>query len=155
MKIRKDVFFTKKDCKVLDNIIINQDQAQIKKKFNYDIKFREKFRLGTYYGNQKGFRGAHIDTGPNFKHRKLSLVICLSDSSKYQGGIFSLLNLPGSKKKSFKFNRGDAIIFRSHLLHQVTPVTSGKRQVIISFMWDNDGEKIRNTEISREKRFSF
>ena len=34
-------------------------------------------------------------------------------------------------------------IFDSKILHGVEPVTSGKRQVLISFMWDEEGNQIR------------
>lgn len=73
------------------------------------------------------------------EHRKMSVVICLSKMDNYEGGIFKFVDL----KKEFKFDIGDAIIFKSNLLHGVEPFTSGKRQVLISFMWDTDGEQIR------------
>lgn len=59
----------------------------------------------------------------------------------YEGGIFKFVDL----NKEFKFDIGDAIIFKSNLLHGVEPITNGKRQVLISFMWDDDGEQIRQT----------
>lgn len=49
-------------------------------------------------------------------------------------------------KKDFKFDIGDMIIFDSNLLHGVDPVTSGKRQVLIFFMWDEEGEQIRQNK---------
>lgn len=67
------------------------------------------------------------------------MVVCLSSVNDYEGGIFNFVNL----NKKFKFDKGDAIIFDSNLLHGVEPVTSGIRKVLITFMWDEDGENIR------------
>ena len=38
--------------------------------------------------------------------------------------------------KSFRFDRGQAVIFRPDLLHGVEPVTKGTRKVLISFLYD-------------------
>ena len=88
---------------------------------------------------KKVFYIPHTDTQGEMQHRKISIVICLSKIDDYEGGIFKFINL----KKDFKFDVGDTIIFDSNILHGVQPVTSGKRQVLISFMWDEEGEQIR------------
>lgn len=46
-------------------------------------------------------------------------------------------------KKKFKFDIGDIIIFKSSLLHSVEPILTGKRHVMINFMWDEEGELFR------------
>ena len=73
-------------------------------------------------------------------HRQISVVICLSSEKDYKGGIFKFIDL----NKQFKFDIGDAIIFKSSLLHGVEPITSGKRKVLISFMWNNDNQVTKN-----------
>ena len=139
-KIRKDIFFNKDDSILLDNIVFTSKKDIIKDKFDIDLKYRENYKLGTYYGDVKGFYVPHTDT-QGYAHRKISFVVCLSNKENYKGGIFKFVDLD----KGFKFDKGDAVFFRSDLLHGVQPVTDGKRQVIISFMWDEEGEKKRNT----------
>ena len=138
-KIRKDVFFSQSESKEIDNKYFYKIQDIVKKNFKLTLKYRETYKIGTYYGNEKGFYIPHTDTQGKMHHRKISLVICLSKIDNYQGGIFKFINL----KKEFKFDIGDTLIFDSNILHGVDPVTLGKRQVLVSFLWDKDGEQIR------------
>ena len=138
-KIRKDIFFPASDCGILDTVLFNEKKAMIKNYFNIDHSYRETYKLGIYHGNEQGFYKEHTDTQGNMEHRKLSMVICLSDKDDYEGGIFSFVTL----NKNYKFDNGDAIFFRSNLLHKVSPVTYGVRKVLISFIWDEDGETLR------------
>ena len=136
-KIRKDIYFNTQDCSTLDKFIIKN--KELNDKFNYLIEFREKFKLGKYYGSEGGFYIPHTDTQGGMEHRKLSMVICISHKEDYEGGLFKFIDL----RKEFKFDYGDAVFFKSHLLHGVEPVTGGLREVLISFLWDKDGEGIR------------
>ena len=138
-KIRKDVFFSLRESKEIDNIYFYKIQKIVKENFKLTLKYREKYKIGTYYSDEKGFYIPHTDTQGTKQHRKISIVICLSKIDDYEGGIFKFINL----KKDFKFDIGDTIIFDSKILHGVEPVTSGKRQVLISFMWDEEGNQIR------------
>ena len=54
--------------------------------------------------------------------RKLSMTIQLSDPSEYEGGDL----IVNDKLINFK-TPGQAILFRSNLIHEVTPVTKGDR----------------------------
>ena len=96
--------------------------------------------MGIYTGNERGFYIPHTDTQGGMNHRKLSVVICLSKETDYEGGTFKLIDLD----REFKFDKGTAILFDSNLLHGVEPVTAGIRRVLISFMWDRDGAILRN-----------
>lgn len=138
-KIRKDIFFNPNDSSVLDNIIFNDNHKLIKDNFNVNLKYRETYKLGTYYGEEKGFYIPHTDTQGLSGYRKISIVVCLSNQEDYKGGFLNIIDLD----EKFKFDKGDAIFFKSDLLHGVEPVTSGKRQVMITFMWDEEGEKLR------------
>ena len=138
-KIRKDVFFSQTESKEVDDKFFYKIQEIVKEKFKLTLKYRETYKLGYYYGDEKGFYIPHTDTQGDMQHRKISMVICLSKIDDYEGGIFKFINL----KKDFKFDIGDTIIFDSNILHGVEPVTFGKRQVLISFMWDEEGEQIR------------
>ena len=138
IKIRKDIFFNRNESKLLDKKILNI-LPKIEQEFNIKIKYRENYKLGKYYGDNKGFYNPHTDIQGFRDHRKISMIICLSNKNDYKGGIFKLVNL----NKNFKLSKGDILLFKSNLLHGVEPVTDGIRQVIISFMWDQDSEDLR------------
>ena len=140
-KIRKDIFYSTDESKILDDLIFKNLQKFVNDHYNIDLHFRETYKIGTYDGEESGFYNPHTDKQGNMEHRQISLVVCLSNSSDYEGGIFKFINL----NKSFKFDLGDAVIFKSELLHGVEPVTKGLRKVLISFMWDKPGESIRKT----------
>lgn len=149
-KIRKDIFFNTEESYKIDKTVFAQTKLISKEAFDVVLDYRERYKIGTYYGDasQGGFYVPHMDTqGPKNvapHHRKISIVICLSNRNDYTGGVFHLVNL----KKKFKFDKGDAIMFDSNLLHGVEPVVSGKRLVLISFMWGSDGEIIRQSRFS-------
>ena len=147
VKIRKDIFFRRKESKLLDKIILNII-PKVRKEFNIKIKYRENYKLGKYYGDDKGFYNPHTDTQGFREYRKISMILCLSDENEYKGGILKLVDL----NKRFKLNKGDLLLFKSDLLHGVEPVTDGIRQVIISFMWDEDGEKLRKMNYPNSKK---
>ena len=138
VKIRRDIFFSSEESKLLDKIILNI-LPNVEKEFDIKLKYKQNYKLGKYYGNNKGFYNPHTDTQGFRNHRKISMVICLSDKNDYKGGIFKFINL----NKKFKLSKGDILFFRSNLLHGVEPVTDGIRQVIISFLWDENGEILR------------
>ena len=138
-KRRKDIFFSYSDMEEIDNVIFTNGKELIKKNFDIDVNFREGYKMGTYFSEDQGFYNPHTDTqgGDEMLYRKISLVICLSSVNDYEGGIFRFITL----NKEFKFDKGDAIFFRSDMLHGVEPVTKGLRKVLISFLFDEEGAK--------------
>lgn len=87
--------------------------------------------------NQGMFYKPHIDTNPHLGHpahnRKLTVIVQLSDEDQYEGGdlqIFttSLEPITVTRKK------GSIIVFNSSLIHQVTEITSGSRNVLASWI---------------------
>ena len=75
----------------------------------------------------------HLDLGPGKNMlRKLSIVIPLSSQESYEGG--ELLIKIGVKEKSVPLKQGHAILFPSYILHKVTPVTKGKRFMLVGWM---------------------
>ena len=89
-KIRKDVFFSQSESKEMDKIYFNKIQKIVKEKFNLILKYRETYKLGTYYGDEKGFYIPHTDTQGGMQHRKISVVICLSKIMIMRGGFSNL-----------------------------------------------------------------
>jgi PKHD-type hydroxylase len=81
--------------------------------------------------------GAHADSAiiqiPNARIRSdLSCTVFVAPPSAYDGGELSLVS--GNRTLAFKGEAGDAIVYPSTTLHEVTPVRSGQRLVSITFV---------------------
>jgi len=81
--------------------------------------------------------GAHADTAfittPGGRMRTdVSLTIFIADPASYHGGELRI-HL-GSEVVNIKYTAGHCILYPSHTLHEVVPVTSGQRLVGISFI---------------------
>ena len=66
--------------------------------------------------------------------RKLSIVMCLSDSSEYTGGDF-LLMPHGRNPETIRFQKGDLIAFPSWIPHKVEPVITGLRRTLVTWVY--------------------
>lgn len=75
----------------------------------------------------------HMDYGPVAVTRKLSLITQLSDPDDYEGGDV-LIDVGDVKLFSASREQGSHTIFPSFLLHEVTPVTRGKRWALVAWM---------------------
>jgi PKHD-type hydroxylase len=81
--------------------------------------------------------GAHIDApflpvGTQPLRSDVSCTMFISSPSDYQGG--ELVAHLGSETVRIKGNAGSAVFYPSTLVHQVAPVGSGERLVIITFI---------------------
>tara|TARA_B100001250_G_scaffold284351_1_gene246451 strand:+ start:249 stop:851 length:603 start_codon:yes stop_codon:yes gene_type:complete len=73
----------------------------------------------------------HIDQIDIRGHsRKVSFSLGVSDKSEYEGGD---LVFKTGDEDHYKLGRGDLIVFPSWMLHKVTPITKGKRRVIVGW----------------------
>jgi PKHD-type hydroxylase len=86
----------------------------------------------TEYNAPSGHYGKHVDNVFNGTVRKLSFVLQLSDPKDYEGGELQihLSDNPEIMKKE----QGTLIAFPSSTLHEVTPVTKGKRYSIVGWI---------------------
>jgi PKHD-type hydroxylase len=81
--------------------------------------------------------GAHIDAaflpvGPQPLRSDVSCTMFIANPSEYQGG--ELLIHLGTEVTRIKGKAGSAIFYPSTYVHQVTPVSSGARLVMITFI---------------------
>ena len=81
--------------------------------------------------------GPHIDAaflpvGPQPLRSDVSCTIFIASPADYQGG--ELIAHLGSETVRFKGSAGSAVFYPSTTVHQVVPVTSGERLVIITFI---------------------
>ncbi|MFN8576542.1 MAG: 2OG-Fe(II) oxygenase [Candidatus Sericytochromatia bacterium] len=75
----------------------------------------------------------HGDMGPNrpFSQRKISVVAFISDRDEYEGGQLEFMP---KLKEPLKMEKGYIIAFPSHKIHRVTPVISGTRRVLVTWL---------------------
>lgn len=100
--------------------------------FGFDLTgFGEPLQLTNYHENKKGMYGWHQDFGEGVS-RKLSVVLQLSDPSEYEGGNLQIL--VSGEPINVKKQRGLLVAFPSWTLHQVTPVVSGTRQTLVTWL---------------------
>jgi PKHD-type hydroxylase len=102
--------------------------------YRFDLTgFGEPLQLTNYDGINHGMYGWHQDYGGTTNpSRKLSLVLQLTDPSMYEGGNLQVQT--GSVPINVRKQRGLVVAFPSYVLHQVTPVTSGNRQSLVSWI---------------------
>jgi PKHD-type hydroxylase len=105
--------------------------------FGIELRAIEAIQLTEYDAEYVGHYGAHTDNSYGYsrsRNRKLSLVMQLTDPEEYEGGELKLywasLKEPAIGSKA----RGDMTLFRSHILHEVTPLTKGKRLSLVAWV---------------------
>ena len=119
---------------------INELVAKINyDKFQLDLELFEGLQLSKYKSEDKGHYDWHtdisakLDEGGNI--RKLSMILMLSKPEDYEGGKL-LFNLSGNQDMytEMELNRGDILIFYSHIPHKVCDVTAGERRTLVTWV---------------------
>lgn len=114
-----------------------------KNAFGFDIDYIPEVQFTSYSAEANGKYDWHYDTfwaNPTVYDRKLSIVIQLSDSDSYTGGNFQFdSQLPQPPEEAIR-TKGTVIVFPSFLLHRVTPVLSGTRNSLVTWV---QGPKFR------------
>jgi peroxiredoxin/predicted 2-oxoglutarate/Fe(II)-dependent dioxygenase YbiX len=130
LKVRRDHF-------VSDPAIAGEVQARIAKRiipemmkvFDYKATHFEQMRIGCYDASDSGFFGPHRDNVDPSGGRRFAMSLNLN-AGDYEGGY---LRFPEYGSQLYLPPTGDALIFSSLLLHEATPVTAGRRFVLVTF----------------------
>ncbi|HWA50178.1 MAG TPA: 2OG-Fe(II) oxygenase [Dongiaceae bacterium] len=105
---------------------------EIRKCFQYKITRREGYRIGCYEGERGGDLHGHRDnTQPQVAHRRFACSVNLNSEQFEGGGI----RFPEFGDQEYSPETGGAVIFSSSLLHEPMHVTSGKRYVLLAFLY--------------------
>lgn len=94
----------------------------------------ESLQFTEYHADQEGHYSWHQDSGMNstYPPRKLSMVLQLTDPLTYEGGDLQLYL--GHEPITVPRKRGMITVFPSFVLHRVTPITSGVRHSLVSWV---------------------
>jgi PKHD-type hydroxylase len=84
------------------------------------------YKIGDHFDwhiDQNQFTGTEV--------RKISFSLGLSNKNEYEGG--DLIIKSSDQENNYKLDRGDIVVFPSWMLHKVTPITKGKRRVVVGW----------------------
>lgn len=77
----------------------------------------------------------HDDVVPMKNPRRFSTVTMLSKTDDMEGGDLLLFD-KNDNIYNVSLNVGETVVFYSSILHQVTPITCGGREVLVSWVYD-------------------
>jgi PKHD-type hydroxylase len=129
------IYPTEKSQWIFDIIIagfvrLNQEN------YGFDLDQFEPLQFTRYDAGRREFYGPHVDCAygimSQMTSRKLSMVIQLSDPANYTGGELRL-HVGHKKPLVAPKERGTVIVFPSNILHEVTPVKSGRRHSLVTW----------------------
>ena len=106
--------------------------------FGVDVTKLFELQFTEYSGEDKGHYDWHNDVNwddSKTTHRKLSVIVQLSDPKEYEGGKFEMqtLHLEAPSEGTLK-KQGTVLVFPSFLQHKVNPITSGFRHSLVGWM---------------------
>lgn len=140
-KIRSDVIIPEDtvESQELVDAINRRLLPEVLKAFTVRISRLEHFRVGCYDADSGGHFAPHRDnTTPLTKHRRFALTLNLN-SGQYEGGF---LRLPEYGAQLYAPPSGGAVVFSCSLLHLASPVTKGRRFVVVGFLWGEEEQKL-------------
>jgi predicted 2-oxoglutarate/Fe(II)-dependent dioxygenase YbiX len=131
-KSRQDHVVTDdKLMKMLSATIGRRVMPELQRAFAYRATRFEGFKIACYDAVTSGFFHAHRDNlSPTTAHRRFALTINLNDG--YDGGH---LRFPEFGPHRYRPDPGGAVVFSCSHLHEVTPVTGGRRFALLSFLF--------------------
>jgi hypothetical protein len=100
--------------------------------FHARINVIEAPRIGCYDATSGGWFRSHRDNTSSFNaHRQFALSLNLNGDDEYDGGE---LRFPEYGRELYRPAEGGALVFSCSLLHEVVPVTRGRRFGVFTFL---------------------
>ena len=128
--IPKDSFITERLKQFGVKKIVNIQKFRHQEEFDNNSYDRNLASILKYTKGGKFKR--HQDRGSKgTEWRYRTILIQLSNEDEYEGG--DLVLKQSDKDNHYKLGRGDIIVFPSWMLHKVTPITKGKRRVVVGW----------------------
>ena len=120
--------------RLLTSTVGRRVMPEVQRAFHYRATRFEGFKIACYDSDSGGFFRAHRDNlSPSTAHRRFALTLNLNDD--YAGGH---LVFPEFGPHRYRPPAGDAIAFSSSFLHEVQPVTRGRRFTLLSFLFHEE-----------------
>jgi peroxiredoxin len=116
---------------------------EVNKAFQFHATRIERYIVACYDSSTGGHFRPHRDNlTKGTAHRRFAVSLNLN--SEYEGGQ---LRFPEFGGHTYKTPVGGAVVFSCSLLHEVTPITMGKRYAFLPFLYDNEAAKIRQQNL--------
>jgi predicted 2-oxoglutarate/Fe(II)-dependent dioxygenase YbiX len=113
---------------------------EIQKAFQFTATRVERWIIACYEAETAGHFKPHRDnTTQATAHRRFAVTINLNGD--FEGGE---LRFPEFGRRTYRAEPGEALVFSCSLLHEVTPVTKGRRFCTLPFLHDEAAERIRS-----------
>ncbi|HWE97096.1 MAG TPA: 2OG-Fe(II) oxygenase [Tepidisphaeraceae bacterium] len=120
--------------------LIRRVVPAIKGAFQFEATRIERHIIARYNAEEGGHFSPHRDdTTKGSAHRRFAITINLN-SDEYEGGD---LRFPEFGYRTYRGNTGAAIVFSCSLLHEVRPVTRGRRYAFLPFLYDEQAARVR------------
>ena len=112
---------------------IYKSSKKANESFGFDLEFLPYINFVKYTSYGKTGLDWHMDIGPKpYNQRKLSFSVMLSNENNYEGGDLELMIDSKIIEKCPK-QIGSIIFFPSFIMHRITPVIQGERDVLVGF----------------------
>lgn len=138
----------RQDCWIKDEGLMTATRArilrrlvpQIEKAYQFKVTRMERYVVACYDAQIGGYFRPHRDnTTTGTAHRRFAVTINLN-AEDFTGGE---LRFPEYGNRLFRCTTGGAVVFSCGMLHEATPVTSGRRYAFLPFLYDDAAAEIR------------
>lgn len=141
-KRRRDHFLPQESAlyETLSHLALRRIIPVVARAYHYEITRVERFCIACYDGeNGGGYFKAHRDFAGPESHRAFAMTINLN-AEEYEGGH---LVFPEFGPHLYRPGTGDAVLFSGYLMHEVQPVTRGRRFALLSFFYGEREARVR------------
>lgn len=107
---------------------------EIFRAFNYRVSYVKEFKICCYEAAEGGFFKPHRDNIEPAGGRRFAMTLNLN-TGEYEGGQ---LRFPEYGPHLYSPEAGGAVVFACNLVHEVLPVTAGRRYVLLCFFYGDE-----------------
>ncbi len=146
--VMDDGFKRRRDAIITDEGIIRGIRARLRERlapeihraFAFQVTRVERYIVAAYDAEEGGHFRAHRDNdSPGTAHRRFACSINLN-AEDFEGGD---LCFPEYGRRAYRPPTGGAVVFSCSMLHEVSPITRGRRYATLPFLYDEPAAKIR------------
>lgn len=148
VRVHDHSFKRRTDYEITDRALVEAIRArierrvfpEIRKTFHFAATQVERYVVACYDAQTGGhFRPHRDDSTKGSAHRRFAATINLN-ADGYEGGD---LRFAEFGCRTYRAPTGGAIVFSCSLLHEVRPVTRGKRYAFLPFLYDDVAARLR------------
>ena len=123
-------------ARYLDSKLIGRINLEIHKAFQTRVRKREDMRVACYAADDSGHLGAHRDNPTRqTRHRRFTFSVTLN-AEDFEGGA---LRFPEYSGQRYLVETGSAVVWSAALLHEVEPITEGRRFILGAHIYGKGG----------------